>query len=148
MFRGTLRSSGREAAILKKIRNWMAKSGRAFNLTLEWGWRCCWTVAGNPALVFGVAMPMLMRLPPSLFGTTKALGISKAFVFIPWTYLTSCRSVTLQLSLNYVACKTKFSMQTTFRYTPTPNCAMPKIKQTSFTHYFSWHDLIPTDTRL
>lgn len=77
-----------------------------FDLTLEWGCRC-WTVAGNPALVFGVAMPMLMRLPPSLFGTTKALGISKAFVFIPWTYLTSCRSVTLQLTLNYVRVQNK-----------------------------------------
>ena len=87
-------------------RKQMLTKRREADAALEWS---CWTDAGNPALVLKRRDAVLMRPPPP---TTKALGISEAFVFIPWTYLPSCRPVTAKLTLNYIRVQINFSMRT------------------------------------
>lgn len=64
-----------------------------------------WSEAAGPTLVIPhlclSAATLCSCVPcPLPRATTKALGISEAFVFIPWTYLPSCRSVTAKLTFN------------------------------------------------
>lgn len=65
-----------------------------------------WSEAAGPTLVIPhlclSAATLCSCVPcPLPWATTKALGISEAFVFIPRTYLPSCRTVTVKLTLNY-----------------------------------------------